>query len=1146
MLQTSTAPLRSNDASPELEFTFLRPAHQHRSLARPASAYVTSSPAPSRPTSPIPAAPPLVPTSSARQSLHATSPKPMRQGAPRLGGLGLGVFALDQHSAPSAGLSSSSDTSRSGTPAQERADEAVEEEELTSPKLEEPAVDDLEPGTWKRSPSLPVPAVPLSPVLCSLDIEDELEVLRDEDEANVPGTPSTTGETRFGTPEPGEEEADEVEDEEQSDEKEVVEEVENQHAPFSVQLPAESLKADLPSSAKDDSLDMDDEAEFGSPSPPSPLHTLDLSAAVLARAHLSALPDSPCRPLSLTRTPSDASLSAASDASDYEPVPASTSGSAQLEVPSLDLVQVAFSYPSPPSSPVPGSLAVLDSSEPAEGVAAITTSLAETAPLASPPWTTPPDPTPRPPASRTTVPRRRSTEYETLGLRLPSSISPTKRSSTLASPSSAFAPFSPTFSPPTSPEAPTTVALSPVQGDGPVEREKHAEEVANAEAEPLAAVAVSTLSEATRQSTTPGEAPVLIEDEEREQEGEPDAGEGTEEVKKTEAVGDHSPVEPSSASAAPPFVSEPSPKANEDTISAQEDVSAPSSSTPAEPAPAQLPSLPSSLPVEAGLAELGTAVAGALVMGGLAVGQSAWRGLSGWAWGGREAEVPAFKVVEVEEEAAMAAKGKEEEERKKEKEETMKGKKQFEAVPTAWGEQEFDAPEGFLDELQKAMEEIGPEDLAANSRADVDAQQAAYDAAVKEHAEAVEVDSILTASPTPADRTPVFPSTPRRGRSRPGSVYAGSVRRGSYPPLPLDADADELEKLLAPMWDADSSPSALSPPQSPTSASTRFGYSPPPGLSAGAPLSRVLSPSSSISTTRSPPSIASTSSPSPVSPGRSSRSLFRLGSKKESKPAKLQKGKQPPSVVLPSPPSTSGSSSTTDAAPSMSTNRRHSFVSLPSVAEDASTTSSTPQQQEKDKKARRRSFIFGLGSSSSSSGKDVPPVPPLPQYVDYANPSRRRASDTSSVLSSPGLAPSPNLPASRRLSFPSPTPGSPPSLSKTGRRSSLRSTSRFDLSPPTSSSLFFASSVPSTAATFSASIYRVRFANATGGLGLKRGGEEDGGATRWVNVGREGLSTAVGKTSEANDALYAEQAARIKKSWRGFGSERDWANVRID
>jgi hypothetical protein len=31
-----------------------------------------------------------------------------------------------------------------------------------------------------------------------------------------------------------------------------------------------------------------------------------------------------------------------------------------------------------------------------------------------------------------------------------------------------------------------------------------------------------------------------------------------------------------------------------------------------------------------------------------------------------------------------------------------------------------------------------------------------------------------------------------------------------------------------------------------------------------------------------------------------------------------------------------------------------------------------------------------------------------------------------------------------------------------------------------------------------------------------------------------------------DDALYAEQVKAIKTKWRGFGDQRDWAQVRID
>lgn len=89
---TSPPPRRGHSPLADLrcpEQTFLRPTHQSRTLARPASSYLarpTSPTPPSRPTSPPPVAA-AVPFPSQQRAL---SPKPMRNGAPRLGGLGLG------------------------------------------------------------------------------------------------------------------------------------------------------------------------------------------------------------------------------------------------------------------------------------------------------------------------------------------------------------------------------------------------------------------------------------------------------------------------------------------------------------------------------------------------------------------------------------------------------------------------------------------------------------------------------------------------------------------------------------------------------------------------------------------------------------------------------------------------------------------------------------------------------------------------------------------------------------------------------------------------------------------------------------------------------------------------------------------------
>ena len=85
------------------------------------------------------------------------------------------------------------------------------------------------------------------------------------------------------------------------------------------------------------------------------------------------------------------------------------------------------------------------------------------------------------------------------------------------------------------------------------------------------------------------------------------------------------------------------------------------------------------------------------------------------------------------------------------------------------------------------------------------------------------------------------------------------------------------------------------------------------------------------------------------------------------------------------------------------------------------------------------------------------------------------------------------------------------------------------------------------------SIYTVRFANASGGSGLKSVAESEaeraGGEThgqRWVGIGRGRYGNMVLMSDEASDQMYAEQTLEIKKKWRGFGTQVDWAEVKID
>lgn len=109
--------------------------------------------------------------------------------------------------------------------------------------------------------------------------------------------------------------------------------------------------------------------------------------------------------------------------------------------------------------------------------------------------------------------------------------------------------------------------------------------------------------------------------------------------------------------------------------------------------------------------DVGTAIAGALVMGGLAVGQSAWRGLAvGWsAWRGANNQpvMQEAKVLEVSNVPAESASTPTDEERDEFKsyvrepemghvkgDDEVGRKAESSVISTEWGEAEFDAPEG--------------------------------------------------------------------------------------------------------------------------------------------------------------------------------------------------------------------------------------------------------------------------------------------------------------------------------------------------------------------------------------------------------------------------------------------------------------------
>ncbi|GAA5837632.1 hypothetical protein JCM9279_006813 [Rhodotorula babjevae] len=581
-------------------------------------------------------------------------------------------------------------------------------------------------------------------------------------------------------------------------------------------------------------------------------------------------------------------------------------------------------------------------------------------------------------------------------------------------------------------------------------------------------------------------------------------------------------------------------------------------------APADEPAGPSG----PGVVDVGVAVAGALVMGGLAVGTSALRGLAGWAWRSEpaaaaapaaQADVPVVRVEPPVHDAPPAKEQKVPGGIETATSSSSSERAESSVVSTDWGEMEFDAPEGFLDEFKQAMQEIGVAELEAE---DLAAQQAAYIAASRQHDEALEgeprpepTSSSGDSTPAGSVRTLVFPSSPARS-SRPSSISGGSVRsarRRQRPLTPADEgdEMDELDRMLAPVWDgrgyvqerraspvASVALAAAAAPASPT----KYGYAAPPGLAGSTPLSRTLSPPSSA-LSRSTSSISSSlSSRAPPavkqqqSSSRFGRSLFALGSSskepKSPKGAKLKKGR-PEYGSSAAPPSPSKASSPKVASP-------QSAKSLSSIDEDGRSTYTSASHKPP---SRRRSFVsFGGTSTIGSGGSSAAPVTSIESriadttYVHYGSsaprPKRREsgASIAADLYASRDPVLVPGIPASPSA-FTSLLPPQPASASSAPRRrSSLRA-------PQAESKLA-----------------RVRFANATRGLGLRSVAEDEaerGGddvALKWIGVGRGRYGNLTIKEGEEMDILYDDQVKSIKGKWRSFGSEqsRDWSNVRID
>ena len=187
-------------------------------------------------------------------------------------------------------------------------------------------------------------------------------------------------------------------------------------------------------------------------------------------------------------------------------------------------------------------------------------------------------------------------------------------------------------------------------------------------------------------------------------------------------------------------------------------------------------------------------------------------------------------------------------------------------------------------------------------------------------------------------------------------------------------------------------------------------------------------------------------------------------------------------------------------------------------------------------KSSKRGSMFGGMKPSPSVESDIGNA----TYVSYSSGASKTKRRTSGAIS-----------MSDFFSGDSPTSSvaSDSRSIKRDRRSSLRRDSRYDMSKV----LALSESIAEAPEPVRKSIYSVRFANASGGSGLKSvaeseaeraGGESHG--QRWVGIGRGRYGNLVVMSDEASDQMYAEQTLEIKKKWRSFGMNRDWSDVKID
>ncbi|KAM0792367.1 hypothetical protein ACM66B_005047 [Microbotryomycetes sp. NB124-2] len=546
-----------------------------------------------------------------------------------------------------------------------------------------------------------------------------------------------------------------------------------------------------------------------------------------------------------------------------------------------------------------------------------------------------------------------------------------------------------------------------------------------------------------------------------------------------------------------------------------------------------------------GVADIGVAAVGAIVTGGMAVGWAAWRGLSaaasfglGRGSAGAESSVRASEETEVIQAESKSEDGAEsdrtpnmgalpgrfdiaDQQQKDDDEDSDGGDAAFEdatgspdPIHTEWGDVEFEAPKGFLEAFQKAMEEIGPEDEAANREQEEQAANAAYESALQLHAE---TEALERAFRKPIRmRDGIVPERPQSPRGEDDGDDDGEHHGEAY---------EELMDLVSPMFDAKNAKDAK--------------YAPPPGLTGvgGQSLSRSFSQQSSASSNsskvaRGSPNPALKASLSPQMP--KSRSLFGFGGGSgHERRSSIGSDKSPP--------------------PSYTSQRAKSVASLGSDNDDP--TSITSGNSKLTRKTKTRS-IFGVRKSSSPV--DMPSIESQISDMTYVSYSSGRAAKRKSSLSSSKTTQSGDtllspISTTSNLSFDStgsstksPSPlglGPGPNGGGRPRKPSLRKVSRYDHdspSPPPPSKL-----------------YRVRFGNASKGIGLRSvaedeaeraGGEEH--AIRWVGVGRGNrYGNLLIQTDDSTDEKYAVQVNDIKKKWRvrnSKGYNRDWTTVRID